>query len=268
MFVGRDRFVLSYYNLWLCREKKGPRAGQLSWDRETAKCWERWEIQAVDSKTYAFKSYRDSCYISAYKDGTVSANRKQRGESECFTIEELYPGSYVIKSALTGNILRPQEKTRPTCDSQEFDETAVVRIHPFFQFEGIMRSLYCGAHKKWVCSEPSLNLVCNRPKPRQWETFTIEKHDGKYAFKTWHGRYVTLPPGSEVLKADAVKVGPNELFTAVTREIKSGTEAIVVLYAPNGKLVTPMSDGKTVKAFVDKIGNWEPLTVSVSQMWS
>ena len=261
MFVGTNRSLQSHDNKFLCREKN--KGGQIVWDRPAAKEWETWEIEQVEPDLYAFKSLCDSCYITVQKDGSVVANSKTMSPEARFRIEEMSPGSYVIKTP-NGKFLKPQPSHAVKCDSTTFDNTAVVRIHPYFQFDGAMRSFFCPAHKTWFCSEKSLNLVCDRPKPAQWESFTIEKHGNKYAFKSYHGRYVTLPKGGDTLQANATSVGPNEMFDIRLTAAQSPSEASVLIYAPNGKLLTAMKDGKAVKAFTNKVGGWEPLTIAVA----
>lgn len=263
MFVGQKRYLQSSDNLYLCRNKTKGQAVELVWDRPAPKEWETWEIEQVAPNVYAFKSFVDGCYITIEKDGTAVATSKTVTPEARFRIEEISSGSYII-TGHNGNIFQPMPSRRVTCDSAAFRPSSIVRIHPFFQVDGGLRSFFCPAHKTWISSEKSLNLICDRPKPAQWETFTIEKHGSKFAFRTYHGRYVTLPKEAEVLKADATTVGPNELFEVKLKEVHDPTEATVLIYAPNGKLLTPMKDGKAVKATTDKVGQWEPIKIVVA----
>lgn len=102
-----------------------------------------------------------------------------------------------------------------------------------------------------VCAEANHLTFANRTNIGDWETWEIEQHGKRYAFRSFHGRYLSCRmPDPDPYKncrcpANSKKVGKYELFEAVAprksvvREFWRRSQGIV----PADKLVLDLNCG-------------------------
>jgi hypothetical protein len=247
MICGAEKFLLSYEDCYLSAQND---KSTLEWNREAARGMEKFTITYVDSNRVAFKT-KHNLFVSAHRDGVVDAKARAIGNEEIFTIREISPGTYSAEtahgtflSASNGNI---------RCHSKLFDESILIRVHPYISFEGYGRTI-ASCHKKFLSVQPNGSLEWNRPKAQGWERFDTVSVDGKWAFRGWQGKYMSIARGAIDMNAD--KIGPKECFEVIV--VGQGKFAIKTA---NGKWLTVTSDGK-IRWDTPKLQAWEEFDIS------
>src|SRR5690349_7117977 len=76
-----------------------------------------------------------------------------------------------------------------------------------------MATIQCFDGKFW-CAEQDGRMVTDRVEAHGWEQFEVERKDGKLAFKSWLGTYVSVEPDGTV-HARGPAFGPYEELTIV-----------------------------------------------------
>jgi hypothetical protein len=141
-----------------------------------------------------------------------------------------------------------------TCESILFDESILVRIHPYVLFEALGRTL-CSHHKKYLCCNPDGVVTCDRTKAKEWEHFDTIQCRGRFAIRSYHGRYLTVSDSGQV-NGCAIGIGERELFDVISL----GQEKFA-LKAPNGRFITAEPGGQ-IRCNAEKLLGWEMFLIS------
>jgi hypothetical protein len=250
MFTGKERNLCSWYNKYLYAGKNDH-----EWNRTDPKGCEAFEVKEEATGHYSFKS-KHGRYLSAQSNGSVHIKADKVTNSELFTVTELSPGTYTITSSF-GKFLAAHQDGRVSCDGTLLDESVLIRIQPYVQFEGIRKMLY-SYHKKYLSAQPAGTLEWNRTAGKEWEEFEIIRKGDRYAFLSTHGRYITVSPTGE-MTVNANQITEKELFKIVNQ----GGD-MFLLIGWNTNYVTPCPDGKVI-CQVQRVGQWEPIRVTAHE---
>ena len=68
--------------------------------------------------------------------------------------------------------------------------------------------------KSKISAQPNGTLQWNRDKVQDWEHFTVEKVNDKFAFRSHHGKYMSAQPQGD-LEVNRASAGAWEFFTVV-----------------------------------------------------
>jgi len=140
----------------------------------------RWNIKSAYGK-----------FLCAEPSGQVVANRDQAKEWELFTVNRVGGG---IQSAPIVSV--PQASfglnvgfTSPVLNVQITPQVSTGRRATFRTHQG-----------KFLCAEPSGQVVANRDQAKEWEHFTlIQVGGGRVNLRTHHGKFVCAEPSGQVI---------------------------------------------------------------------
>jgi len=54
-------------------------------------------------------------------------------------------------------------------------------------------------HGKFLCAEPSGQVIANRDQAKEWETWHVERHGDHVHLKSHHGKYLCAEPSGQVI---------------------------------------------------------------------
>lgn len=111
--------------------------------------------------------------------------------------------------------------------------------------------------KHFVSAWPDGEVVADKPWEQTWETFTVEKHHDRIAFKSFHGKYCAAEDDQTTVNCNRDAVGEWELWMPVRAD---GGWAFRSTW--NKYLVAENGGGGEVRANRDALGPWETFTIS------
>lgn len=216
---------------------------QLSCNATSIRQKQTFVLEPTDDGKWLIRSWLNK-HLSAHELGEVSIKTDGRGPSELWTLEFLN-GLVALKSS-HGKYLSADEnnlicKAASIGDREKFE--LVFSIHPQIvlkTFEG-----------RFVRAEGD-DIIANKEQQFGVGTLVTLEYDnnGRYAFKTVSGRYMSAY-GSGNVKGDKVSKAENEFFTF---ELVGKKFAIK---SASGKYLTPDGVKGNLKAKNDKITNRE-----------
>jgi len=167
-------------------------------------------ILSIKENHFAFKSIVNKKFLSVYgHKGKLIATKGNIGKDEVFAMEESRAQCVIVAN-----------NGKKVSVRQGIDVTANQFMEPgdseLFQLDYHLgrkeKATFISANKKyWVSTDKSVTSSADKIAPNG--VFELEWHDGKVAFKTSNGKYISSSSGGQLTPASDSPTDPQALFT-------------------------------------------------------
>jgi hypothetical protein len=213
--LGKSVAFRTHQNKFLCAEQDGRLIG----DRAEPKAWEHFQIIGVDTKDAKHPKVNIKSAHGKYlcsDNGKAVVNRDAAKEWELWTLVEV-AGSKIALRDFKGKYLCVEGPSNIPVNRDEAKEwEALVPQIKLSQDEASVAQHYGKgiafktAHGKYLCAEPSGQLVADRAEAKEWETFTVTRvtawnPHSPLNIRSHHGKYLASEDNKAIVNRDSAR---------------------------------------------------------------